>query len=97
MNSTALTNYHKEWQETATKTQLAFVDKVYEMCEKNYENGGDEVVEPFAPAEILEEFKTLKEVKDYCGARVEYALEFRYGEDSDPELIRYNKHKNWKS
>lgn len=97
LTSDTLLHYHAKWRESANEKDLRFVDSVYAICEKNYGGGGDEIVEVYAPAEILAEFKTLKEAKDYCGLRVGAALECRWGEDSDPELARWNRFKNWKT
>jgi len=78
-----------------TNEQIAFVDSVYDMCERNYERGGDSIVECWGADEIAKEFKTLKQVKEYCGAMVERALDARWGEDSDPQLEAYEAHKDW--
>ncbi len=79
---------YKNFLETATPEQIAFVDSVYAVCEEHYENGGDTVVETFCPSEILTEFKTIKDVQEYCGLRVEAATNCRWGEDNDPEVER---------
>lgn len=88
VKSNTLKSIYKNWQESATEQQIEFVDSVYALCEKNYSNGGDDVVEGFTPVEILTEFKSLNEVREYCGLRVEDATNKRWGEDSDPELAR---------
>ena len=80
------------WLEGASKKDIDFVDRVYALCEKNYENGGSTIVECFEPAEVVETFETIKSVKEYCGLRVENAKNYRWGEDTDPEL---NKRGEW--
>jgi hypothetical protein len=80
-----------------TPEQKAFVREVRAVCELNYEVGGDEIVECFTDEEIVEQFKTLEEVKDYCGMQVEQALNTRWGEDDDPELKRAEAFKGWKT
>ena len=95
MKSNTLPIY-KKWLETAAVPEVAFVDAVYEMCERNYEAGGDVIVECFGPEDILNEFIALGDVKEYCGLRVEQSLNCRYGDDDDPELITYENYKNWK-
>ena len=87
----------KEWiaKSNPTESQIKFVDSVYDMCERNYERGGDVIIECWLADRILEEFKTLKDVKEYCGLMVEQALNARWGEDSDPQLEAYEAHKDW--
>lgn len=84
------------WLEVAPAPQIAFVDQVFAMCEENYERGGDTIVECLTPSEILAEFTTLTEAKRYCGMHLEQGLEARWGEESDPQLARWNAHKEWK-
>lgn len=79
-----------------SEAQIKFVDSVFLVCERNYERGGDNITECFTPQEILEEFTTLKEVKEYCGDMVEKALNAREGTDSDPQLLVYEMHQGWK-
>lgn len=86
---------YKKWLEQADPKVIEFVDSVYHECEQNYEAGGDTIVECFEPNEIVEEFKTLNEMRKYCGLKVEQALNSRWGEDSDPEVARYKKFKKW--
>lgn len=95
MKSGLLQEYYKLWQKDATPEQIAFVDEVYAMCEKHYNAGGDTIIECFEPKEILAQFKTLEQVKDYCGLKVEQATNFRWGEDTDPELERQRNFDNW--
>ncbi len=85
MTSNTLPIY-KEWLKTASKEAIAFVDQVYALCEKNYDRGGDMVVECMEPNEILEEYQTLEDVKIGIGAQIEKALNQRWGEDDDPQL-----------
>lgn len=68
-----------------TDEQLAFVDDVYELCERNYSAGGDTICECYEPSEIVKEFKTLADVRDFCGLRVEAEQNARWGEDTDPK------------
>ena len=86
---------YKKWLETAKPEQVAFVDAVYAMCEEHYEAGGDGIVECWEPAEIVEEFKTLNDVRQLCGLKVEQALNARWGEDGDPELGTADRFKEW--
>ena len=75
--------------------QIKFVDEVYKMCEDHYDSGGDTVVECYGPAEILEEFETLAEVRDLCKLRVEQESNCRWGEDNDPEVGRMQRADQW--
>ena len=87
-NSQMLKVLYKDWQATATPADLEFVDQVYEMCDRNYGAGGDLIIECYGPKDVLDEFKTLDDVRRVCGLHVEQALNARWGEDSDPELRR---------
>lgn len=84
MKSTTLPLY-RAWLATATPEQIEFVDSVYEICERNYEAGGDMVVECVSPEEVLKEFTSLDEVKETCLLHVEQEQNARWGEDSDPK------------
>ena len=96
IQSSTLKSVYKEWQKTATEEQLQHVDKVYHLCEDNYDGGGDVVCECMAPKEVLKELPTMDKVKEYCGWHVEGAMNARFGDDDDKEL-RYSKnHDNWK-
>lgn len=88
MNSQNLTHYYKSWQSTATPEQIAFVDSVYELCERNYDAGGDMIVECYDPDDVVRDFKTLDDVRDRVGLHNEAATNARWGEDSDPEVNR---------
>lgn len=88
-------NLYKDWLKTATPAQIKLVDAIYSECELNYERGGDVIVECFTPEEVLKEFKSKKEVKRYCGVRVENALNYRQGNDDDPELQTAKAFKQW--
>ena len=71
-----------------TDDQLAFVDNVYELCAKNYSAGGDTVIECYEPWTVVENFRTLDEVRSFCGLRVEAEQNARWGEDTDSEVNR---------
>lgn len=86
---------YKPWLETATPEQVAHVDAVYVLCERNYENGGDVVVEAMGPEEILEDIKTLDDAKVLCGLVVEQALNARWGADDDSELNLADRYGKW--
>lgn len=88
VTSNNLTHLYKDWQATASAKDVEFVDSVFALCEKNYEAGGDVVVECLGPQDILEKFKSLDEVREYCGLLTENATNFRWGEDTDPEVNR---------
>lgn len=75
--------------------QKQFVREVKALCLKNYENGGDTIIECFEDCEIVAEFKTLADVKEYCGLKVEQELNCRWGNDDDPEVRRAAKFANW--
>jgi hypothetical protein len=94
MKSSTLPIY-KTFLATATPEQIEFVDSVFALCEKNYSAGGDTVAECFTPTEVLEQFKTLADVRDYCGLRVEQEANARWGEDTDPELERLKAFAKW--
>jgi hypothetical protein len=85
MKSNTLKIY-KNFLASATQEQIDFADQVYAICEEHYEDGGDTVVETFEPSEVIKEFKTIKDVQEYCGLRVEAATNCRWGEDNDPEI-----------
>ena len=85
----------KEFLASATPEQIEFVDGVYSICEENYESGGDRVVECWEPENVLEYFKDLAEVKEFCGLCVEQESNARWGEDSDPEVRRSENFENW--
>tara|TARA_R110000824_G_scaffold121893_3_gene278355 strand:- start:17506 stop:17820 length:315 start_codon:yes stop_codon:yes gene_type:complete len=96
IKSGTLKSYYKDWLKSATVENILHVDKVYLLCEKNYSGGGDQVIECMNPAEVLEELPTLKEVKEYCGIRVDAAMNARFGDHDDSELKYAENHKNWK-
>lgn len=77
-----------EWLATASEKDIAFVDEVFDLCERNYDAGGDVIVECYSPAMVLEEFKTLEDVRNCVGLWREQALDARWGDDTDPELRR---------
>jgi hypothetical protein len=83
-------------RECCTPEQITFADEVYALCETNYNKGGDTVVECFTPAEICQQFKTLNDVREYCGLRLEAAANARWGDDTDRELLALDRHKEWK-
>jgi hypothetical protein len=78
---------YNEWLETATPEQIALVDSIYAASEAHYEQGGNLIVEAFEPAEIIERFKSIEEVKAYCNQQIDYAKDHRWGSDDDPELL----------
>lgn len=77
---------YDDWLKTATPEQIALVDSIYAACEAHYEQGGNLIVEALEPAEVLQQFKSIEEVKTYCNLQIDYAKDHRWGEDSDPEL-----------
>ena len=84
---------YKKWGQNACPEAIAHVDLVYQIAEAHYEKGGDEIVECFAPNDILDmdwpkEDKDLltEKVLAHISLRKEAALNARWGEDSDPEL-----------
>ena len=86
---------YKKWLETASRERVEFVDSVYALCERNYENGGDVVVESMSPAEIVDDFDSLDDAKTMCGLVVEQALNARWGEDTDSELNLADRYGKW--
>ena len=93
MKSQTLSDYKKNpspslsaWLDTISQKRLEFVDKVYEICERNYTCGGSIIVECYNPQEVEQKFKTLADVKEIVSLSIENALNQRWGEDSDPEL-----------
>lgn len=78
-----------------TPAQAEFVDSVYAMCEEHYEDGGDVIVECYEPAQIVERFQTLADVREMCGMRAEQALNAREGTDEDHELEYYERAQKW--
>ncbi len=71
-----------------TDKEREFIREVKELCERNYSAGGDTIIECFEDFEIVDQFQTLDDVREYCGLHVERELNSRWGEDSDPELKR---------
>jgi hypothetical protein len=55
---------HQDWAK-ANPDAVDFVDRVYFLCEKLYSIGGEEIVELYAPADILQKFKTLNDVRRF--------------------------------
>ena len=84
------------WLEGASPEAVEFVDAVYALCEKHYSAGGDTVVECMGPNEVLETFKSLRDVRSFCGLRVSREADCRWGEDSDPEVARLRAFDEWK-
>jgi hypothetical protein len=90
MKSTTLPIYHS-WLETASALEIARVDDIYYACERNYNVGGDVVVETMSPAEIAQEFlhegldwgQVMAKVRGFCNLHTEQANNCRWGEDSD--------------
>lgn len=95
MKSTTLKAYD-QWLDSADPEDAALVDAVYYACEQHYDAGGDTVVECFDPDDILAEFETVDDAREYCGIKVEQALNSRWGSDDDPELDTHRKFKEWK-
>ena len=101
MTSNTLPVY-KKWLKTATPEQIVIVDRVYTLCEEHYGAGGDTIVECYSPTEILDlytQYDTVDElvagIRDLCGIHIEQALNARWGEDSDPEVARAERHREW--
>ena len=95
--SSSTLNVYKTWLSTnPPENQIEFVDKVYQMCEKHYEDGGDTVVETMEPADVLREFKSLKDVIEFCDLHVDQQMNARWGEDSDSELTLGKRMDAWK-
>lgn len=86
---------YKKWLGQATPEQIELVDAIYHECEKNYDRGGDIVVETMNPQDVLEQFVSVRDAIEYCGIKVEQALNTRWGEDTDEELKRYDDFKKW--
>ena len=94
MKSRVLSIY-PEWLSVATQEQVTFVDSIYAECEKHYSNGGDLIVECYSPQEILAQFKSIQDAKEYCGLKVEQELNARWGEDGDPQVKRAKRFGEW--
>jgi hypothetical protein len=95
MKSNTLTRCYGRWQAGATAQQIAFVDSVFELAERNYDAGGDTIVECWEPDEILDRFRNLDDVRTFCGMNIDRELDARWGEDSDPEIGRAERFKSW--
>ena len=76
-------------QNALTDAQRAHVERVERFAIEHYENGGDVIVECMGPAEILAKFPTMESVQNFILAKLEQALNCREGNDTDPELVRY--------
>ena len=77
-----------QWLSMASPEQIELVDSIYELCERNYDRGGDVIVECWSAGEIVEEFGSVEDVKRFCGLKVEQELNARWGGDDDPQLKR---------
>ncbi len=94
MQSSTLPIY-KEWLANASKEAIAFVDLIYHECEQHYSAGGDIIIECWEPGEILEEFESIDDVKEFIGLKVEQALNQREGNDDDWQVGYANRHEEW--
>jgi len=74
--------------------KVKFIDDVYFVCERNYDAGGDLVVECFEPNTIRANFESLEDVKRYIEVRLSRALDCREGNDDDPELETWRRFQN---
>lgn len=77
---------YKRWITAATDEQLDLVDRIYQDCEKRYDQGGDAVVECMTPDDILKAFGSVEEARTYCQLKAEQATNCRWGDADDPEL-----------
>lgn len=87
---------YEKWLKTATPEQVAHVDAIYHECERHYNDGGHWVVETYTPEEILADFSSMDDAIEYCGLKVNQALDARWGEDSDEELACSKRYELWK-
>lgn len=87
MRSSTLPIY-KNWLATATPAQVELADEIYAACEEHYEAGGDVVVECMSPADLLGQFQSVNDARDFCRLKIDQAKDARWGEDSDTELHR---------
>lgn len=74
MKSTTIALYSKKTADL-TPGQIEFVDNIYAWAEKNYQKGGDTIVECMDPNEVLSEFKTLGEAIRMCKIRKDHSDE----------------------
>lgn len=95
MKSATMRECYADWYKQAEYKQAELVDAIYAECEANYDKGGDTIVECFSPDEVLNEFKSVQEAKEFCQLKVEIALNSRWGEDDDPEMDRYQRSREW--
>lgn len=72
------------------------VEEIKRVCQENYDNGGDEVIEDLDDIDIAWTFNSVEDAKRYCGIMVEQVLNQRWGEDDDPQLQKAEAFKNWK-
>ena len=71
-----------------TAEQYNLVDEIITFCLKNYDNGGDIIIECWEFEEILQNFNTLEDAKTFIGIQLDREKDCRWGEDNDPELLR---------
>lgn len=57
-----------------TPEQLRLADELYAAAEADY-NNCDTIVECFEPHELVEQFKSVADMKEFCGVRKEYEQE----------------------
>ena len=71
-----------------TEKTKNLVEAIKADCEKNYEAGGDTIVECYSDEDIAREFSSVEEAREFCGLVTDKAADCRWGEDSDPEVNR---------
>jgi len=106
MNSQVMRTLYQDWAATASPEDVEFVDNIFAEAEDHYDDGGDTVVECFDPPDILRTFRDGEHcdilnidippmtLREYCGLKVEQALNTRWGEDDDPEVKRAERFEN---
>ena len=91
--SQSLQRTHKKWVQGQWNSPeiVNFVDRIYKMCEDQYDEGGEYVVECFTPREIIERFRTQSQVREYCKLAREQALNARFGDENEHWLAKMDR------
>jgi hypothetical protein len=66
------------------RRQVMDYEEIMAVAQRNYENGGDAIVECFDREDCEKEFKTIEDVKQFCRLRWEQWLNCRFG-DEEPK------------
>lgn len=95
ITSTTLRYCYESWIAQATPEQIAHVDMIYALCEKNYEAGGDVIVECYEPSQLIS--MSFADICNRCDLWTEQLMNTRPGEDTDPQLEQHANNLQWQT